>query len=295
MKGSIIAIIITVMVLMSNIAIAAVKAKPFNRVVVVIDSSGTFKGYQFEAIDKVKGLLDKMAEQKERRYQVPDEIYIISLDAVPAVIWFGKRPQLEDLTTERLSELFAKRSLYQHCTDVAKAFNLASHKLNREPMPASKYLFVFSDLIDEPPVSRTRCEPPSKPSLPPVDINWNSLADASIGVYWAPDDQIVAWENTLADQGINIKFYNDAEAHNIELPPPPKARFKMSEEERKEKIENIKEIGGGVLGLIRGVFKYAFIFIGGLTGLSLINRYKGNLRAILSQLINKICGGKGGK
>src|SRR3990172_10154432 len=128
MKRLMIIIMILILSFMANITTATVKPKPFNRVAVVIDSSGTFKGYQFDAIEKVKGLLDKMAEQTERRYQAPDEIYIVSLDALPTVIWFGKRPQLQELTSERLSELFANRSVYSHCTDVAKAFNLAANK-----------------------------------------------------------------------------------------------------------------------------------------------------------------------
>lgn len=291
MKRTMITIMILIMFFMADVATATVKPKPFNRVAVVIDSSGTFKGHQFAAIEKVKGLLDKMAEQTERRYQAPDEIYILSLDALPTVIWFGKRPQLEELTSERLSELFANRSSYSHCTDVAKAFNLASNKLNRDPVPAAKYLFVFSDLIDEPPSSRTKCEPPSRPSLPPVDIHWDSLTDASISVFWAPDDQISAWMSSISDQGLNIKFYNEAEARNMELPPPPKARFKMSEEERKEKLEHLSN---GIWGLIKWFLKYTLLFIGGLIGLILLSRYRGNIRAMSGQVINRIGGARNG-
>lgn len=291
MKRVTIAIMILIMSFMADATAAAVKPRPFNRVGVVIDSSGTFKGYQFDAIEKVKRLLTKMAEQTEKRYQAPDEVYLISLDALPAVIWFGKRPQLEELTPERLSELFARRRAYSHCTDVAKAFNLVANKLNREPMPAAKYLFVFSDLIDEPPASSTKCEPPSKPSLPPVDINWDSLTDASISVFWAPDDQIQAWEGALSDQGINIKFYNEAEARNIELPPPPKARFKMTEEERKEKVERLSN---GLWGFGKWLLKYTFIGIGGLIGLILLGRYRGNIWAAAGQVINRIGGGRNG-
>lgn len=291
MKRMMITIMILIMSFMADVTTATVKPKPFNRVVVVIDSSGTFKGYQFAAIEKAKGLLDKMAEQTERRYQAPDEIYIVSLDALPTVIWFGKRPQLEELTSERLSELFTNRSAYSHCTDVAKAFNLSANKLNREPIPAEKYLFVFSDLIDEPPASRNKCEPPSKPSLPPVDINWDSLMDTSISVFWAPDDQSSAWMSTLSDQGINIKFYNEAEARNIELPPPPKARFKMSDVERKEKLAYLSN---GVWGLIKWLLKYTLILIGGLIGLILLSRYRDNIRAMSGQVINRIGGGRNG-
>jgi hypothetical protein len=37
----------------------AEKQKPFNRIVVTIDASSSFKGHQYEAIEKVRGFLKK--------------------------------------------------------------------------------------------------------------------------------------------------------------------------------------------------------------------------------------------
>lgn len=250
--------------------VMAVKPKPFNRVAVIIDSSGTFRNHQYEALQKMQGLMEKIAEKKDRRYQEPDEIYLISLDSRPEVIWYGKKHQLEQLTEERLSAILGARRTYNNCTDITKAFNLASQKLNREPSPAAKWLFVFSDLIDEPPVSGNGCKAPSRPSFPPDSIRWDTLIDGntSIGVFWAPDVQIQAWETSLSDLGANIRFYNAAEAQNADLPTPPKARFKMTEEERTEKIEKIKGFGAGLGGLGLGVLKYGVIIIGAFFALS---------------------------
>lgn len=190
----------------------AEKQKPFNRVVVIIDSSGTFKDHQYEAIEKVRKLFEDMAERKERRFEAPDQIYIISLDAKPEVIWAGRREHIVQLTKKKLSELFKDRRRYVYCTEIAAAFNLAAHRLNRQPIPTAKWLFVFSDLIDEPVISGRICKVPEKPSLPSEKIKWNMLSDTSISVFWAPDLQIMAWEDAVADKGLSIRFYNEAEA-----------------------------------------------------------------------------------
>lgn len=260
-------IIIGIIILtLTNLSFAE-KPKPFNRVVVIIDSSGSFKNHQYEAIERVQELIEKMANRKERRYEAPDEVYIISLDAKPEVIWAGKREHLGQLTKPRLSKLFNERSRYSDCTDVASAFNLAAHKLNREPAPTAKWLFVFSDLMDEPETSSGNCRVPERPSLPSDKIKWDNLADTSIGVFWASDSQIMAWEEALADKGLSIKFYDRAEALNAELPPPPKARKRMGVEEREEAkkqlIERGKRYGVFLAELLIGVviFLIAIVFV----------------------------------
>ncbi len=258
-------LLVTATVIVSLISaneVMAAKPKPYNRIVAVIDASGTFRNHQFEAIQKVQWLMDGIAETKDHRYQSPDEVYLISLDSRPEVIWYGKKHQLDQLSEERLLELFGKRRAYSACTDIAKAFNLATQKLNREPSPAAKYLFVFSDLIDEPTVAvKSGCKAPSRPSLPPDDIRWDRLTDTSINVFWAPDGQIEAWESTLVDLA-TINFYNEAEAQNVEPPVPAKARFKMTEEERAEKLDKLNGVAAGLWGLLISFLKYATIIAG---------------------------------
>jgi len=207
----------------------------------VIDSSGSFKGHQYEAIKKVGGLLKKIGEKKERRYEAIDEIYIVSLDARSEVIWAGNRQQLDQLTEKLIAELFGKREGCLYATDIAGAFNLAAHKLDREPMPTDKWLFVFSDLIDEPPLPGNKSQPPENPSPPSSQIRWDRLADTSISIFWTPDQQIMVWEDTLTGKGLSLKFYDEAEALNIELAPPPKARKEMTKEERIVAKERIRD------------------------------------------------------
>lgn len=221
----------------------AEKQKPFNRVVVIIDSSGTFANHQFKAIQKVNKLLAQMASKKEKRYEAQDQVYIISLDAKPQIIWAGIRDQLLQLTQNELSELFKERRKYSYCTDIATAFNLAAYKLNRDPIPAAKWLFVFSDLIDEPAISGTKCKKPEYPSPPSEKIRWDRLIDTSIVVFWAQDGQIIEWEEALLDKKLSITFFDEAESLNTKILPPPKARKKMTDEERKEAKKRLIERG----------------------------------------------------
>jgi len=221
----------------------AEKQKPFNRVVVIIDSSGTFANHQFKAIQKVNKLLTQMASKREKRYEAQDQVYIITLDARPQIIWAGIRDQLLQLTQNELSELFKDRRKYSYCTDIATAFNLAAYKLNRDPIPAAKWLFVFSDLIDEPAISGTKCKNPEYPSPPSGKIRWDRLTNASIVVFWAQDSQIIEWEEALLDKQLSITFFDEAESLNMKLLPPPKARKKMTDQERKEAKKRLSEGG----------------------------------------------------
>lgn len=267
---------LVIMILFASFAFAE-SQKPFNRIVVIIDSSGSFKEQQYEAIEKTRKLLEEIAKRRERRYEASDEIYIISLDARPEVIWAGKRTQLEQLTKEKLDELSKKRKKYNQKTYISYAFNLAGYKLNREPIPTDKWLFIFSDLINDPPGSDHK---PKIPSPPPEDIMWDKLTDVKMAAFWVPDQQIMAWENSLADKKISIKFYDEAESLNIKLSPPTKARKEMTEEERKKARERIvrwirqcKSIG---IKLLLGIT----IFVGFVISLAFAGRYFAHHRLI---------------
>lgn len=269
----------------------ASRPKPFNRVAIIVDASGTFKDHQFAAIKKARILLEEIADKKEKRFEEPDEVYLISLDAKPEVIWYGKRQQLAQLTEEKISYIFRERRVFGNCTDIAKAFNLASHKLNRDPEATSKYLFVFSDLIDEPQTSGTKCKSPGRPSLPPENMDWDALTGTAIGVFWTPDDQIQAWEKALADKGVSIRFYNAAEAENAELPAPRKAHKKMTEDERDEKLAAIKGKGAWAAGVVMGVLKYGVIAILILAALAYY-RNRNERKAVVTKTNNLNKGGR---
>src|SRR5687767_8625254 len=101
-----------------------------NEVVILLDSSGSYKKRQAEAIARASSLLDSIAETKVRRWdQATDKITIIAVDAVPEVIWTGSVRELKAMKQSDWAERFKARSDYEQCTDVEAAFKLATTHL----------------------------------------------------------------------------------------------------------------------------------------------------------------------
>lgn len=229
----------------------------FNRVVVVIDASGSYQGRQANAVAKVDSMLSNMAQRRAKRWERDDEVVIVSLDAIPEVIWRGTAHDLKGAPPAVWQRRFRARSDYSKCTDVAGGFQLAARLLNQTPMPTQKYLFVFSDLINEPPTtSPGRCQPPERPSLPPQNIPWDQLADVSIAVFWMPPEQKFAWSKAMAGLGMgeNVALYTASESGEVTLPPPPPAERKVTEAERQENQNRfwawLQAIGRGTLWIV---------------------------------------------
>lgn len=207
---------------------SASEGSPFSRVVIILDASGTFRGRISEALLKVQELVAALESQRTTRRDTPDEIYILRLDGAPKVIWAGNRLQLDQLTPEMLQAAFGPATI-PDCTDVGAAFNLAQFKLDAAPAPMGKYIFAFSDLLDEPVSSGGRkCVPLARPSLPPRSVDWKRLSDVSILGLWVDDREIRAWSETL---GIpkNIKLLDEAQSRNSTVAAIPKATRKLTE------------------------------------------------------------------
>lgn len=244
--------------------------KPFNRIIFIIDTSSSFADKVDEAVDKGKKLINAIHAQQERRWEIPDEIYIITLDAGPCVIWNGNRPQLEQLKPEKIAELVESRKPYTYATDVVGAFNLAGEKFMRKPEPTGKYLVVFSDLIDEPPLPGGGCKPPKRPSAPHEDIQWGNLQDVSITVFWPSDKEIQAWEKVLAPQNLTIQFFDEAESINQQVKAPLKAQRQQSPEEIEQAKKNLLRFKNIVFSAVKWTL---IITVLGFIGLFASARY----------------------
>jgi hypothetical protein len=210
--------------------------KPFNRIVILLDLSGTMARYLPAAIQKASLLIDNMGgeDRTEKRWEIPDEIYLISIDSKPEVLWAGNRQQLGQLAGPALSDIVKERSGLGQCTDLTAALNLAEFKLTRAPEPTAQYLFVFSDLIEERPLAGRTCTVPKRPSLPPTGVNWDRLADASITVFWVGNAEIQTWMGSPLISGLQIRMYDAAEAVNVAVAAPPKARRKIADSDLAE-------------------------------------------------------------
>ncbi len=239
-----------------------------NEVVIMLDSSGSYKTRRSEALNKASGLLGAIAQTKVRRWETSGtNITIISLDAVPEVIWSGNLVDLKKLKSVDWSDRFNARTDYEHCTDVDAAFSLAASHLQGDPKYVNKYLFAFSDLINEPPMnSIKKCQPPSRPSLPSEGFQWDSFRDVSVTVFWLPAEQKLAWKRAAEEHGLSSNFalYTTSESGNIVPAAPPKPEIKITAAEKEAEREAYMQWFFSILKWLAGiVVVFVILLVGG--------------------------------
>jgi len=245
--------------------------RPSNRVAIVIDASGSYRARQVEAVERAVALVEGMAKTHVRRWESKDDVIaIISLDASPDVIWKGSLKDLKSRPPAFWKERFLARTDYAGCTDVSKAFRLAGRILEGDSRAVSKYLFVFSDLIHEPPLASMRaCRAPQ--GDPPEDFPWSALSDASVSVLWMPAEQKLRWTRAVEERGLaeSVGLHTVSESAKVTIPAPPRAKIRVSEEERRADRE-------GFFGLFRAAGLAAAggagLLVMALAGLLLIRR-----------------------
>ena len=250
------------------------RPEPFNKVVIMIDNSGSFQERKMEAIERTTALLDAISSKKIHRWEkAVDEITIISLDAVPEIIWHGSLSELKALGSDFWSGRFKSRTDYAGCTDVTGAFQLAVAHLDGDPRYIRKYLFVFSDLVHQAPLDSIY--KPGKPSrLPGDDFPWEGLRDVSVSVLWVPPDQKLVWHRAVEQHGLESSFalYTTSESSEVEIKPPPKVELELTEAEKKAEQRRYtgyaKKIAAGA-----GIILLVFILIVSAIAFGL-SRYK---------------------
>ena len=253
-----------------SLAQAGLRPDAVNRVVVILDGSGSFKKRQPEALERTVTLLEEIAKTRLHRWESgADEIAIIGLDALPEVIWKGNLKKLKAMDRKTWTERMKARSAdFSMCTDVGEAFRLAARQLEGNPRYVSKYLLVFSDLIDEPPTTSVcRCRKAN--GNPPAGFPWKALKDVSVSVFWMPPNQVLTWRRAIRAHGLEKTFtlYSDAESAKVAISPPPRPEVKVTEEDRRREAQRIKEkvivatewVGGAVAVLIGLVVAIAVV------------------------------------
>ncbi|MBX7136277.1 MAG: hypothetical protein K1X67_26710 [Fimbriimonadaceae bacterium] len=230
------------------------RVRPFNRIVVLLDASGSFQRRQDEALAKTGKLLAGLAAHKAKRWEQADEIKIVSLDAIPEMIWEGTPEQLAKVEKTNWAGRFKARQDYAKCTDVVAGLELAASILEDEPVPTEKYLFVFSDLIHEPPIGvPTKCQAPKLPSVPGKDFGWDRLADIKMAVFWMPPAQKMAWDRAMKEHGLTgYRLYTTAESAIASLDIPEPAKRKVTEAERQDGRKTLGGLFDGVLMVAGG-------------------------------------------
>lgn len=252
---------VALVLLLATGARAQTPEEPHNRVVLIIDGSGSYKARQTEAVERAVTLLEGMAQTKLHRWEpATDSLSLISLDAIPEVLWQGTLQDLKKLDRTAWTSRFRARTDYAQCTDVSMAFRLAAQHLEGDPRSISKYLFVFSDLIHEPSMtSIAACQRPKRPSLPPDDFPWGALQEVSVAVFWVPPDQKLAWRRVVEERGLTTNFalYSTSESTEVTIAPPPRPALTVTEAERQAERDRYLGYGrtllmgmGVILGLV---------------------------------------------
>src|ERR1017187_4750709 len=233
--------------------------KPGNYVIVMIDRSLSFHSRQQDAIERTVKYLDQIASRKLGRWEGKrDRVIVMSLDAVPAVLWEGNPRDLKNLSAADWEARFAARTDYEKCTDITGAFALAAERFaSADAVGTDKFLLAYTDLINEPPLSSaSNCAKPHP--APSDDFPWASLEDVSVNVFWLPINQKLIWQRIVKERGLGSHFalYSDSESGAVDIAPPPPAKPTMTESERAE-----------LAGHYRSLFQHAGLLLLSLAGL----------------------------
>ncbi len=228
-------------------AYAAKKPRPFNRIVIMLDSSGSYTKKRMEALKEAKTLVEKVTAIKTKKWEGQDEVIIISLDAMPEVLWSGSSESLKADDRQFWQNQFTSRKDYEGCTDVEGGLKLAANILHQEPAPETMFCFIFSDLIHEPPTSTARkCKPVKLPSVPDKDFPWEMFSDINMYILWMPIDQKLAWSRAIEAEGLsNFAIYSENDA--FELQAPEKAKHVITEQEKEEGKQKLSSFALTVL------------------------------------------------
>jgi hypothetical protein len=206
------------------------------RIAIVLDRSGTYRGQSDQAVHKATQLLERLAQTRVHRWEAGnDRIVVISLDALPEVLWRGTLEQLRLLDHAAWNERLAARRDFEHCTDVAAAFDLAARELDTDAAFADRYIFAFTDLIDEPPGASVRsCK--TAMHHPSAAFPWTRLASTSVSVFWVPADQVLRWRRAASDRGLEATFvlHSVSESATVSIPPLPRPKIVIDPAEQAE-------------------------------------------------------------
>lgn len=239
-------------ILLGAIGASPVSAQeaPFNRIIIIIDSSGSYQSRQDEALAMADRLLNGVANRPRRHWQSSDEVRIIALDALPETIWSGAAADLGARDPAMWAQRFGGREDFAHCTDVRAAFERALEELNRGRTPAGKYIFIFSDLRTEPPTTTLRNCEPARATLGADEFDLSRLSDVHIAAFWLPAEQKRAWDETFRTHGLSaFRLFSDSESAAVEdVEIPPVAVRIVTEEARQETLAKLRDLGAWLFG-----------------------------------------------
>ena len=189
---------------------AGIQAAPVDRIVVIVDESGSFEKYLPQAAAIVEGFIQQNAVSGSA------EVSLIAMDRHPRVIGFYAAEEL--LNKQGASVLKAmKATTAEDGTDVVGALDIALFELNKKTASASapgkRYLIAFSDLYAD------RQTNPKK-VFPQLDaFNWKSLSDLTSARFYfveqANERKLVPMLEKLGLQNCEVK--NEAASNDPKI------------------------------------------------------------------------------
>ena len=251
-----------------------------NRVVLLIDNSGTFRNHQTEAIEKAVAYLEDLGRRELKRWETSnDKIAVISIDAMPDVIWEGNVLALKQQNPDAWVKRFKARKDYSACTDVAGAFRLAAKYLDGDARTTSKYVVAFSDLIEElPGGSPFNCQP--QRFAPAEVFPWEALRSVGVTVIGIPAKQRLLWQRAASDKDVVIRFYTESETATAELQPPPKKAVEPTAAEQKRAKAEVAGFVSGGLKMLLMIPLMLIAFMALFMGVIWLRRRSGNRRPV---------------
>lgn len=220
-----------------------------NQIAIVVDTSGSYRSRFDQALARAAELLDGIAGADQKRWQKSrDQIVLVALDALPEVIWEGDLAALKAADRKQWSKLLRARKAYRRCTDVVAALNIALARLDGDPLLTSRYLFVFSDLVHEPPRNNLRrCIKPARKNPVPSDLDLKALSGMTAAAFWVPADQKFAYHRAAQEAGVagtfGIYTPDESDAVVIKPPPPPKVAPEVKKAERQVAKAQVVDFG----------------------------------------------------
>jgi len=186
---------------------AAEEAEYLSKIALLVDFSKSF--YTQDVNDSVKEVIDKISNKKVHRWEAGKNIVgVISIDALPELLWSGSIRELRALEPGFWEARFNARGDYSYCTDLISATNLAVEFLSGDPRYVQKTLYLWSDFVSEIPGSSVY-RPKTYSKLPPKDFPCQELRDINtVTALMVPPNQKLAWLRAADGHGLtNFTIY----------------------------------------------------------------------------------------